>query len=127
MKILITGGAGFVGRNLVRVLHSNNFQMADITILDSELGDGYVLGDDLYHVAAAVSIDDCLIACLTKKGDLFVKEYMFDVGSMVNKDSVTGGRMIYGILNRAVVPRSASTDIEPTTSHWLMVFKYICR
>lgn len=36
MKILITGGAGFVGRNLIRVLHNNTFSMKDITVIDKD-------------------------------------------------------------------------------------------
>ena len=36
MNIIIPGGAGFVGRNLVRVLKSENFNMEEITILDKD-------------------------------------------------------------------------------------------
>jgi nucleoside-diphosphate-sugar epimerase len=36
MKILITGGAGFVGRNLIRVLQNNKFSMKDITVIDKD-------------------------------------------------------------------------------------------
>jgi len=34
MHIIIPGGAGFVGRNLVRVLASENYDMKEITVLD---------------------------------------------------------------------------------------------
>ena len=34
MNIIIPGGAGFVGRNLVRVLASENYDMKKITVLD---------------------------------------------------------------------------------------------
>ncbi|KAF5417440.1 MAG: hypothetical protein C5S38_01740 [Candidatus Methanophagaceae archaeon] len=34
-KIIIPGGAGFVGRNLVRVLHSENYDMNEVTVLDN--------------------------------------------------------------------------------------------
>ena len=34
MNIIIPGGAGFVGRNLVRVLASENYNMEKITVLD---------------------------------------------------------------------------------------------
>jgi nucleoside-diphosphate-sugar epimerase len=34
MKIIIPGGAGFVGRNLVRMLHSTNQNMFDVIVLD---------------------------------------------------------------------------------------------
>jgi nucleoside-diphosphate-sugar epimerase len=34
MKIIIAGGAGFVGRNLVRVLKSENYDMRSVTVLD---------------------------------------------------------------------------------------------
>ena len=35
-RILIPGGAGFVGRNLVRVLHSENYDMNEVTVLDKD-------------------------------------------------------------------------------------------
>ncbi|KAF5435042.1 hypothetical protein C5S35_12210 [Candidatus Methanophagaceae archaeon] len=35
-KILIPGGAGFVGRNLVRVRHPKNYDMNDVTVLDKD-------------------------------------------------------------------------------------------
>jgi len=34
-KIIIPGGAGFVGRNLVRVLKSENYDMHEVTVLDN--------------------------------------------------------------------------------------------
>jgi nucleoside-diphosphate-sugar epimerase len=34
MKIIIPGGAGFVGRNLVRMLYSTNQTMSDVVVLD---------------------------------------------------------------------------------------------
>ena len=34
-RIIILGGAGFVGRNLVRVLKSENYDMNEVTVLDS--------------------------------------------------------------------------------------------
>lgn len=34
MKIIIPGGSGFVGRNLIRVLNSENYDMKNITVLD---------------------------------------------------------------------------------------------
>jgi nucleoside-diphosphate-sugar epimerase len=34
MKIIITGGAGFVGRNLINVLYSNNYKMSDVVVID---------------------------------------------------------------------------------------------
>jgi len=36
MKILITGGAGFVGRNLVRVMKEQGFNPAELTIIDKD-------------------------------------------------------------------------------------------
>lgn len=36
MKIVIPGGAGFVGRNLVRILSSKKYNMKDILILDKD-------------------------------------------------------------------------------------------
>jgi nucleoside-diphosphate-sugar epimerase len=35
-RIIIPGGAGFVGRNLVRVLHSENYDMNEVTVLDKD-------------------------------------------------------------------------------------------
>jgi nucleoside-diphosphate-sugar epimerase len=35
-RILIPGGAGFVGRNLVRVLYSKNYDMNEVTVLDKD-------------------------------------------------------------------------------------------
>ncbi len=35
-RIIIPGGAGFVGRNLVRVLHSENYDMSEVTVLDND-------------------------------------------------------------------------------------------
>jgi len=35
-RILIPGGAGFVGWNLVRVLHSENYDMHEVTVLDND-------------------------------------------------------------------------------------------
>ena len=35
-RILIPGGAGFVGRNLVRVLKSENYDMNEVTVLDND-------------------------------------------------------------------------------------------
>ena len=35
-KILIPGGAGFVGRNLIRVLHSEKYDMNEVTVLDND-------------------------------------------------------------------------------------------
>ncbi|GEM_PF-3366254 len=34
--IIISGGAGFVGRNLVRVLKSENYDMEEVTVLDKD-------------------------------------------------------------------------------------------
>ena len=36
MKIVIPGGAGFVGRNLVRVLANEGYNMKDVTVLDKD-------------------------------------------------------------------------------------------
>ncbi len=36
MKIIILGGAGFVGRNLIRVLNSENYDVKKITVLDKD-------------------------------------------------------------------------------------------
>lgn len=36
-KILITGGAGFVGRNLIRVLHEKKIHMDEITVIDKDM------------------------------------------------------------------------------------------
>ena len=35
-RILIPGGAGFVGRNLVRVLPPKNYDMNEVTVLDKD-------------------------------------------------------------------------------------------
>lgn len=35
-RILIPGGAGFVGRNLVRVLKFKNYDMNEVTVLDKD-------------------------------------------------------------------------------------------
>ena len=35
-RIIIPDGAGFVGRNLVRVLHSENYDMHEVTVLDKD-------------------------------------------------------------------------------------------
>jgi len=35
-KIIIPGGAGFVGRNLVRVLKSEKYDMNEVTVLDND-------------------------------------------------------------------------------------------
>lgn len=35
-ELLIAGGAGFVGRNLIRVLHSRDYDMGKITIVDKD-------------------------------------------------------------------------------------------
>ena len=35
-RIIIPGGAGFVGRNLVRVLKSENYDMKEVTVLDND-------------------------------------------------------------------------------------------
>ena len=34
MKIIITGGAGFVGRNLVRILNTTNHTMSNVIVID---------------------------------------------------------------------------------------------
>ena len=34
MKIVITGGAGFVGRNLVRYLYQSRYNMDDVVVID---------------------------------------------------------------------------------------------
>lgn len=36
MKIVIPGGAGFVGRNVVRVLANEGYNMKDVTVLDKD-------------------------------------------------------------------------------------------
>jgi nucleoside-diphosphate-sugar epimerase len=36
MRIIIVGGAGFVGRNLVRILYKENFLMKDVIIIDKD-------------------------------------------------------------------------------------------
>lgn len=36
MKIIIPGGAGFVGKNLIRVMMANGFNPADLTIIDKD-------------------------------------------------------------------------------------------
>lgn len=43
MNIIIPGGAGFAGRNLVRVLNSENYDMQSVTVLDKN-------GKDLEYV-----------------------------------------------------------------------------
>ena len=56
MKIIIPGGAGFVGRNLLRVLKSENYIMNDITILDkNEKGLAYIrkYGAKAFHTDLA--------------------------------------------------------------------------
>ncbi|NQE45714.1 hypothetical protein C5S31_06820 [ANME-1 cluster archaeon GoMg2] len=35
-RIIIPGGAGFVGRNLVRVLNSKKYDMNEVTVLDKD-------------------------------------------------------------------------------------------
>jgi len=35
-RIIIPGGAGFVGRNLVWVLHPKNYDMNEVTVLDND-------------------------------------------------------------------------------------------
>ena len=35
-RIIIPGGTGFVGRNLVRVLHPKNYDMNEVTVLDND-------------------------------------------------------------------------------------------
>jgi len=35
-RILIPGGTGFVGRNLVRVLHPEKYDMNEVTVLDND-------------------------------------------------------------------------------------------
>ena len=37
MKIVIAGGAGFVGRNLIRIMKEHGFKSEDITVLDSNI------------------------------------------------------------------------------------------
>ena len=37
MKIVIAGGAGFVGRNLIRIMKEDGFKSEDITVLDSNM------------------------------------------------------------------------------------------
>ena len=34
--LLITGGTGFVGRNLIRILHSSDYDMGAITVIDKD-------------------------------------------------------------------------------------------
>ena len=36
LRIIIPRGAGFVGRNLVRVLKSENYDMNEVTVLDND-------------------------------------------------------------------------------------------
>ena len=36
MKIVIPGGASFVGRNVVRVLANEGYNMKDVTVLDKD-------------------------------------------------------------------------------------------
>ncbi len=36
LRILIPGGVGFAGRNLVRVHHSENYDMNEVTVLDED-------------------------------------------------------------------------------------------
>ncbi|MCX6741404.1 MAG: NAD(P)-dependent oxidoreductase, partial [Candidatus Parcubacteria bacterium] len=36
MKVIITGGAGFVGKNLIRVMRNEGFNPADITVIDKD-------------------------------------------------------------------------------------------
>ncbi|NQE44644.1 hypothetical protein C5S31_01305 [ANME-1 cluster archaeon GoMg2] len=36
LRIIIPGGAGFVGWNLVRVLNSKKYDMNEVTVLDSD-------------------------------------------------------------------------------------------
>lgn len=62
MNIIIPGGAGFVGRNLIRVLNSENYAMKDVTVLDkNEKNLGYVkkYGMRTLHVDLAEKGDWC--------------------------------------------------------------------
>ena len=34
MKVILAGGAGFVGRNLIRVMINEGFEPEDITVID---------------------------------------------------------------------------------------------
>ncbi len=62
MNIIIPGGAGFVGRNLVRVIASEGYNMKAITVLDkAERNLDYVRK---YGVKA-------LLADLSEKGDWY--------------------------------------------------------
>jgi len=35
-RVLIAGGSGFVGRNLVRIFHTSDYDMGAITVIDKD-------------------------------------------------------------------------------------------
>jgi len=70
MEVVITGGAGFVGRNLIRVLYLNNFKMSNITVLDINIKNIEYLKK--YGVKT-------IIADLSVKGDWIDEFYNKDI------------------------------------------------
>lgn len=61
-NLLITGGTGFVGRNLIRVLNSDDYDMKSITVIDK---------DDKYLDYVKKFGVNVVCADLSKKGDWF--------------------------------------------------------
>jgi nucleoside-diphosphate-sugar epimerase len=106
-ELLIAGGAGFVGRNLVRVLQSSDYEMGMITVVDKD-------GKNLEYVkkfgVKAVQAD------MAEKGDWFDefngKKMVINLAAQISSPSYDDFHRNNVISTKNVIEATRAADID---------------